>query len=74
MESLNDFLGHFPNSTHPSDRERFIKYAFEAARAEAVLDVKAFRQAGVTEENIKRYLDYYSLIRDIQGMLDRGAL
>lgn len=74
MDSLNDFLGHFPNSAHPCDCKRFIKYAFEAARAEKALDVEAFRKAGVTEENIKRYLEYYSLIRNIQRMLDSGEL
>mgnify|MGYP003303091906 CR=1 FL=1 len=74
MDLLNDFLRHFPNSTHPCDTKRFIKYAFEAARAEKALDVEAFRKAGVTEKNISRYLDYYSLIRDIQVMLDSGEI
>ncbi len=74
METLDLFLGGFPNSTHTCDRKRFIKYAFEAARAEQPLDVDAFRRAGVSDENIKRYLDVYSWIRDIQGMLDQGKL
>lgn len=71
---LNQFLGGFPNSSHPFDRKRFIKYAFEAARAGKALDVEALRMAGVTDENVKRYLDAYSWIRDIQAMLDSGEL
>ena len=74
MESLDLFLSEFPNATHSRDRQRFIKYAFEAARAEKAMDVEAFRRAGVTEKNIKAYLDIYSWIREIQGMLDRGEL
>lgn len=74
METLDSFLGRFPNSAHPLDRKRFIKYAFEAARAGKTLDEDAFRKAGITEENIRRYLEAYSLIRDIQLMLDQGEL
>lgn len=74
METLDLFLEAFPNSAHPLDRKRFIKYAFEAARAEQTLDEEAFRDAGVTEENIKRYREAYSWIRDIQAMLDSGEL
>lgn len=73
METLDLFLGAFPNSAHPLDRKRFIKYAFEAARA-GLTNEDAFRKAGVTEENINRYLDAYSWIRDIQAMLDSGEL
>lgn len=43
---LNQFLGGFPNSSHPFDRKRFIKYAFEAARAGKALDVEALRMGG----------------------------
>jgi hypothetical protein len=74
MESLNQFLGEFPNAVNSYDRRRFIKYAFEVARAEKAMDVEAFRRAGVAEERIKSYLDIYSWIREIQGMLDRGEL
>lgn len=74
METLDLFLGGFPNSAHPLDRKRFIKYAFESARAELPLDEDAFRKAGVSEENIKRYLEAYSWIRDIRAMLDSGEL
>ena len=74
MESLELFLGAFPNSSNPFDRKRFIKYAFDAARAELTLDERAFREAGITEEYIKRYLEIYSWIRDIQEMLDSGEL
>ncbi len=74
MKTLDLFLGASPNSTHPYDRQRFIKYAFEAARAKEALDVEAFRRAGVSEDNIKCYLDVYSWIRDIQEMLDKGDL
>lgn len=74
MESLELFLGASPNSPHPLDRKRFIKYAFDAARADLTLNERAFREAGVTEEYIKRYLEIYSWIRDIQEILDSGEL
>ena len=74
METLDLFLGAFPNSAHPLDRKRFIKYAFEAAKAGQTLDEDAFGTAGVTEENISRYLDAYSWIRDIQAMFDSVEL
>lgn len=74
MDSLEMFLREFPDSTHPFDRKRFIKYAFDAARAEKALNEEAFRKAGVSEENISLYLEVYSWIRDIQEMLDQGEI
>lgn len=74
MDSLEMFLREFPDSTHPFDRKRSIKYALDAARAEKDLNEEAFRKAGVSEENISLYLEVYSWIRDIQEMLDQGEI
>lgn len=71
---LNQFLGFFPNSTHAADRKRFIKYAFDKARKQESLDISEFRNAGVSEKNIKMYESIYSWIRDIQELLDAGEL
>lgn len=64
-ELLNDFLNCFPESTHPSDTERFVKYAVQCAKEQCPIDDEAMRASGkMSEERIHDLLIAYDWIRD----------
>ena len=61
---LKIFLGAFPNSTHPFDQERFLKYAIACAIEGRTIDSQTMLDAGVFPENVERYEVAYSWIRN----------
>lgn len=62
---LKDFLGLYPDSTHPYDRERFLKYALACAMDGVYIDTDTMVKSNkVTPENIEKYEIAYEWIRD----------
>jgi len=61
---LKDFLGGYPESTHPNDNLRFLKYAVACAVDESSINSKAMLDAGVSPETVERLEVAYSWIRD----------
>ena len=66
------FFGGHPDSTHEYDRERFLRYAFAAAREKLAFDREAFVASGVRDPQIDEYERAYSWIRCIVSMQERG--
>lgn len=66
------FFGGHPDSTHEYDRERFLRYAFAAAREKLAFDRESFASAGVRDSLIHEYERAYSWIRCIVSMQERG--
>lgn len=69
-ELLTAFLGGFPESSHPLDMKRFVKYAIACIDESSYLDIEAMREK-ISVEKISEYESAYSWIREayeiIQG-------
>ena len=61
---LKNFLGGFPESTHPYDNFRFLKYAVACAVDDSSINSQAMIDAGVSPETVDRLEIAYSWIRD----------
>lgn len=59
-ELLRNFLGGYPETSHPKDRKRFISYAAECVRNGHYIDTDAMRMNGMSEESIERYETAFS--------------
>ncbi len=69
-ELLRSFLGGFPESTHPLDTRRFVKYAVACAKEQCCIDDEAMRNSGkLSESKIHEYLIAYDWIRDTYDYL-----
>lgn len=66
-ELLKVFLGGFPESENPKDRERFLKYAVACAIDSCSIDLDAMRSANVSEERIHELDLIYPWIKDTVG-------
>ncbi|MBO4786198.1 MAG: hypothetical protein J5510_03940 [Prevotella sp.] len=64
------WLSAFPNSTHPLDTKRFIRYAVELARANGQLDHAEMESRGVRPDRIEDYQLKYEFLRDVLEVLD----
>lgn len=72
-DELKDlFLSGHPGSTHECDRERFLRYAFAAARENRGFDRVSLEGAGVGEPLIGEYETVYSWVRTLVSMQGRG--
>lgn len=71
---LKLFLGGFPNSDHPYDRERFLKYAITCIRNNHNLDLSALRNKGLSEERIEEYQIAFEWIREAYCFLTSESL
>lgn len=71
-ELLKDFLSKFPNSPHPYDRGRFLKYALACAKIEGTINTDAMLDGGVTTENIEKYEVAYGWIRETYDFIMRN--
>lgn len=63
------WLGHFPDSTHPTDLKNFIRYALELARTDGALDFAEMERAGITPPRILEYQRQYEFLRYVLDVL-----
>lgn len=57
-------MGGYPESTHPKDNLRFLKYAIACALDDGSIDSQAMLDANVSPETVERLEVAYSWIRD----------
>lgn len=62
-ELLNDFLNGHPNSSHPFDTERFVRYAIQCAKGNASIDTNTMLNRGVESDYLEKYETAYSWIK-----------
>lgn len=74
MEKLNElkeqWLSAFPDSTHPLDLRRFIRYAVALARVDGGLDHTEMERRGISEKRIEEYQRQYEFLREVLVVLD----
>lgn len=74
MEKLNElkeqWLSAFPDSTHPLDLRRFIRYAVALARVNGGLDHTEMERSGISEERREEYQRQYEFLREVLAVLD----
>ena len=61
-ELFDAFMGGFPESSHPFDRTRFVRYAIQCAKDEWTIDEDGMRSKGLSEDKIEEYSKAYSWI------------
>lgn len=71
LEELKEqWLSAFPDSTHPMDVRRFIRYAIALAREEGGLDHAEMERRGISRERREDYQSEYEFIREVLFVLD----
>lgn len=65
------WLSAFPDSTHPNDAERFIRYAIALARENGSLDLEEMKSRGISDKRIRDYQRNYEFLRDVLIVLDK---
>jgi len=74
-ELLEAFLNGFPESEHPLDRKRFIKFCLKSAQNQSAFPDEILRTHGVQEDRISHLESIHSWIREtydylqVKGML-----
>lgn len=69
-ELKEQWLSTFPDSVHPNDTKRFIRYAIELAKANESLDHAEMENRGITPHRIEEYQRQYEFLRDVLEVLD----
>lgn len=64
------WLSAFPDSTHPLDLRRFIRYAIALAREDGALDHQEMAARGISEKRIQDYQRQYEFLREVLTVLD----
>lgn len=62
-ELLAEFLSHWPESYHPCDMERFVRWAIAAHREGRSFPLSAFEEHQMS----RRAVDYYQQAFDVVG-------
>lgn len=74
MEKLNElkeqWLSEHPDSTHPLDLRRFIRYAVALAKVYGGLDHAEMERRGISEERREEYQRQYEFLREVLVVLD----
>lgn len=65
-----EWLSAFPDSVHPYDRKRFIRYAIALAKTDGGLDHAEMERRGITQQHIEDYQRQYEFLRDVLEVLD----
>ena len=68
-ELFEQFMRLFPESSHPLDHARFIRYAIQCAKDEWSIDEEGMRARGLSEEKISDYCSAYSWIRQTVDLI-----
>lgn len=69
-ELKEQWLSAFPESSHPCDTKRFIRYAIELAKANGSLDHAEMEERGISPHRIEEYQRQYEFLRDVLEVLD----
>lgn len=69
-ELKESWLSAFPDSTHPIDTVRFIRYAIELARMNGALDHSEMESRGISPRRREEYQRQYEFLRDVLEVLD----
>lgn len=64
------WLSAFPESSHPLDTKRFIRYAIELAKVNGSLDHAEMEARGISPHRIEEYQRQYEFLRDVLAVLD----
>jgi hypothetical protein len=68
-ELKESWLSAFPDSTHPIDTKRFIRYAIELARVNGALDHSEMESRGISLHRREEYQRQYEFLRDVLEVL-----
>lgn len=68
-ELKESWLSAFPDSTHPIDTKRFIRYAIELARENRALDLSEMEIRGISPHRREEYQRRYEFLRDVLEVL-----
>lgn len=69
-ELKEQWLSAFPESSHPCDTKRFIRYAIELAKVNGSLDHAEMESRGISTRRIEEYQRQYEFLRDVLEVLD----
>lgn len=69
-ELKETWLSTFPDSTHPADTKRFIRYAIALSRENGCLNHDEMEARGISHRRIQEYQRQYEFLRDVLSVLD----
>ena len=69
-ELKEQWLSAFPDSTHPLDIKRFIRYAIALARENGELDLAEMESRGISRPRREEYQRQYEFLRLVLDVLD----
>ena len=61
-ELLTEFLTHWPESYHPHDEKRFVRWAIEAHRNESGFPFDKFVEIGLSDRAVDYYRDAFRFV------------
>ena len=68
-ELKESWLSAFPDSTHPIDTKRFIRYAIKLARENRALDLSEMEIRCISTHRREEYQRQYEFLRDVLEVL-----
>lgn len=69
-ELKEQWLSAFPDSAHPLDMRRFIRYAIALAKENGTLDHIEMTRRGISSQRTEDYQRYYEFLREVLLVLD----
>ncbi len=69
-ELKEQWLSAFPNSAHPLDIKRFVRYAVELAKLNGQLDLAEMESRGISRPRREEYQRQYEFLRLVLDVLD----
>lgn len=69
-ELKEQWLSAFPNSAHPLDIKRFVRYAVELAKVNGALDLAEMKSRGISPRRREEYQRQYEFLRLVLDVLD----
>lgn len=69
-ELKEQWLSAYPDSMHPLDEKRFIRYAIALARENGSLDHKEMEERGIGSNRIEEYQRQYEFLRVVLDVID----
>ncbi len=71
-ELLSEFLSHWPESYHPYDEKRFVRWAIVAHREGRDFPRSDFEGAGLSQKAVDYYQRAFSFVGYTLDVLDEG--
>lgn len=69
-ELKEQWLSALPNSAHPLDIKRFVRYAVELAKLNGQLDLAEMESRGISRPRREEYQRQYEFLRLVLDVLD----